>query len=83
MGFCCAQHFAHAALMASLMLSLLEAPITQLEYSLVLDRMLHTFDKLFFGCCVLTFAAEHWAGVWEHLSSTSLCLGMSELNSQK
>lgn len=83
MGFCCAEHFAHAALMALLMLGLLQAPITQLEHTLVLDGMLHTLDKLLFGCYVLTFAAQLWGGVWEHLSSTSLCLGMSELSSQK
>lgn len=82
MSFCCAEHFAHAALMASLMLGLLQAPIAQLEYSLVFDRMLHTLDKLLFGCCVLMFATEYW-GVWEHLSSTSLCLGTNELSSQK
>lgn len=82
MEFCCAEQFAHAVLMA--LLSLLQAPITQLEYSQVLlDRMLQILDKRLFDCCVLTFAAEHWANVWEHLSSTSLCLGMSELRSQK
>lgn len=83
MGFCCAERFAHAALTTSLMLGLLHAPITQLECSLVLGRMLHTLDELCFGCCVLMFTTECWGGVWEHLSSTSLCLGMSELSSQK
>lgn len=76
LSFCCAEHFAHAALTTSLMLGLLQAPTTQLECSLVLDRMLHTLEKLLFGCCLLMFTAECWGRMWEHLSSTSLCLGI-------
>lgn len=82
LGFCYAEHFAVAGLSTSLLLGMLQVPITQLGYSLVLDRMPHALGKLLCGC-VLMFTAEFWGGVWEHLGSTSSCLGMSELNSQK
>lgn len=62
---------------------MLQVPTAQLGDSLVLDRMPHALGKLLFGCCVLMFAAELWGGVWEHLVSTSSCLGTSELNSWK
>ena len=80
--FCCAECFGLAGLI-TLLLGMLQVPIAQLGDSLVLDRMPHALGKLLFRCCVLMFAAECWGGVWEYLGSTSSCLGMSELNSQK
>lgn len=78
LGFCCAEHFTLAELTTSPLLGVLQVPITQVWF-----WMPQALGKLLFVCCVLMFAAECRGGVWEHLGSTSSCLGMSELNSQK